>query len=100
MNQGQGLGSAAAQAGFARGAAMQEHSHALETGAGLGMGMKSAGVMGGQTSRIREVWRHNLESEFHILRQLVQKYPYVSMDAEFPGIVARPIGTFAGSKAE
>ena len=69
---------------------MQEHSHALE-GA---MGMKPA------AARIREVWRHNLEAEFHVLRQLIQKYPYVSMDAEFPGIVARPIGTFAGSKAE
>jgi CCR4-NOT transcription complex subunit 7/8 len=88
--QGQGLSSAAAQAGFARGAAMQEHSHALEGG----MGMKPG------TARIREVWRHNLDAEFHVLRQLIRKYPYVSMDAEFPGIVARPIGTFAGSKAE
>jgi CCR4-NOT transcription complex subunit 7/8 len=55
-----------------------------------------------------------------VLRHLVLKFPYVSMDAEFPGIVARPIGGtsarfydkvgmhpsltsiagFAGSKAE
>ncbi|SMR56720.1 unnamed protein product [Zymoseptoria tritici ST99CH_1A5] len=90
--QGQGLGSAAAQAGFARGAAMQEHSHQIDA---AGMGLKT-----GAAARIREVWRHNLESEMHILRQLIQKYPYVSMDAEFPGIVARPIGNFAGSKAE
>ncbi|CAK3935566.1 ribonuclease H [Lecanosticta acicola] len=88
--QGQGLGSAAAQAGFARGAAMQEHNNAMDVG----------GVKSGQAARIREVWRHNLDYEFHVLRQLVQKYPFVSMDAEFPGIVARPIGHFAGSKAE
>ncbi|EME43596.1 hypothetical protein DOTSEDRAFT_72832 [Dothistroma septosporum NZE10] len=90
--QGQGLGSAAAQAGFARGAAMQEHGHQMEAS---GMPIKT-----GAAARIREVWRHNLESEMHLLRQLVQKYPYVSMDAEFPGIVARPIGNFQGSKAE
>jgi CCR4-NOT transcription complex subunit 7/8 len=90
--QGQGLGSAAAQAGFARGAAMQEHGHQIDA---AGMGLKT-----GAAARIREVWRHNLESEMHTLRQLIQKYPYVSMDAEFPGIVARPIGNFAGSKAE
>lgn len=87
--QGQGLGSAAAQAGFARGAAMQEHSNAIDVG-----------VKSGQAARIREVWKHNLDHEFHMLRQLVQRYPFVSMDAEFPGIVARPIGHFAGSKAE
>lgn len=87
---GQGLGSAAAQAGFARGAAMQEGSQVE------GMGLPKTG----QAARIREVWRHNLDTEMHMLRQLVQKYPYVAMDAEFPGIVARPIGNFAGSKAE
>ncbi len=91
--QGQGLASVAAQQGFARGAAMQEHSHAAAE-AGL-LGVKS-GAMG----RIREVWRHNLDQEMAVLRQLIIKYPYVSMDAEFPGIVARPIGHFAGSKAE
>lgn len=90
--QGQGLGSAAAQAGFARGAAMQEHGHQIEA---AGIGMKT-----GAAARIRDVWRHNLDSEMHLLRQMIQKYPFVSMDAEFPGIVARPIGNFAGSKAE
>jgi CCR4-NOT transcription complex subunit 7/8 len=91
--QGQGLASVAAQQGFARGAAMQEHSHAAAE-AGLG------GVKSGMIGRIREVWRHNLEQEMAVLRQLIIKYPYVSMDAEFPGIVARPIGHFAHSKAE
>ncbi|KAK3075232.1 CCR4-NOT core DEDD RNase subunit [Teratosphaeriaceae sp. CCFEE 6253] len=89
---GQGLASVAAQQGFARGAAMQEHTHQAEAA--------SLGLKSGAPGRIREVWSHNLEQEFAILRQLILKYPYVSMDAEFPGIVARPIGNFLGSKAE
>jgi len=90
--QGQGLASVAAQQGFARGAAMQESTHQAEAA--------SMGIKSGAVGRIKEVWRHNLEAEFAMLRQLITKYPYVSMDAEFPGIVARPIGNFAGSKAE
>jgi len=57
---------------------MQEHTaHQLEAAS---MDSKS-----GANSRIRQVWRHNLEQEMAVLRQLIIKYPYVSMvRCQFP----------------
>lgn len=49
------------------------------------------------TDQIRDVWNYNVEEEFNKMREVVEKYPFIAMDTEFPGVVARPIGEFKSS---
>jgi len=40
---------------------------------------------------IVNVWADNLKEELGKMMEIVDKYPYIAMDTEFPGIVARPV---------
>lgn len=59
---------------------------------------QSAAILPEDTAfHIKDVWADNLEEEFKVIRIVVQKYNWVAMDTEFPGVVARPVGEFRDS---
>lgn len=75
-----GFGSQGARMGFAHGpmSGLQQPQHAGQMQHNALMEHPS---MRTQTNRgrIREVWKHNLHEEMAVLRDLVDKYPYIAM---------------------
>lgn len=47
---------------------------------------KNVGTMpSGETLRVREVWHKNLDMEMRIIESIVEDFPFLAMDTEFPG---------------
>lgn len=43
---------------------------------------------------IINVWSHNLKEEIAKIQEIIDDFPFIAMDTEFPGVVARPVGCF------
>ncbi|KAI5926398.1 ribonuclease H-like domain-containing protein [Camillea tinctor] len=90
-----GFASQAARTGFQQAAQLQQQHHPHQQSHNMAT-ERSARAGGGGKGRIRDVWKHNFEEEMALLMDLVEEFPYVAMDTEFPGIVGRPMGNFRG----
>lgn len=49
----------------------------------------------GETLRVREVWSENLDAEFELIRNVVEEFPYIAMDTEFPGAFTQVLAVIA-----
>lgn len=95
-----GLGSHAARLGFSQGATLQQHHQQQQQ---QHHPQQSHGVMvdhptRNQTKgRIREVWKHNLHEEMAVLRDLIERYSYISM-VRFECFQVAAVDTSKGEK--
>ncbi|KAF7702940.1 CCR4-NOT transcription complex subunit 8 [Cucumispora dikerogammari] len=44
---------------------------------------------------ILDVWNDNLEEAIRLISEHIEFYNYVSIDTEFPGVLAKPVGNFS-----
>jgi CCR4-NOT transcription complex subunit 7/8 len=79
---GAGLASQEAQMRFAHGAALQQQQAQQQQAQESGVS-RPAGVSG----RIRDVYANNLNQEMAIIREMVRKYPYVSMVSIYEAVM-------------
>ncbi|KAH9361214.1 hypothetical protein HPB48_001572 [Haemaphysalis longicornis] len=47
-----------------------------------------------ETRGLRDVWAFNLDQELRTIGRVVQRYKFVAMDTEFPGVAFKVIGDF------
>lgn len=52
----------------------------------------------GSTSCIRDVWSSNLRHEMSQISAVVEKYRFISLDTEFPGVVVTPLQCARGNE--
>ncbi|KAI6092441.1 CAF1-domain-containing protein [Hypoxylon rubiginosum] len=90
-----GFASHAARSGFQHAAQLQQQQHPHSQSHSMGS-ERQARTGSAAKTRIREVWKHNFEEEMTMLMNLLDDFPYIAMDTEFPGIVGRPMGNFRG----
>ncbi|KAK6843707.1 CCR4-NOT transcription complex subunit 7 [Apiospora arundinis] len=86
-----GLNSHAARMGFQQAAQLQQqqqHPHQQSHAMGGDHSTRQAG----NRSRIRDVWRNNMDEEVDLLQELIDDYQYVAMSS--PVSFGRPMGNF------
>lgn len=76
-----GFASHAARSGFQHAVQLQQQQHPHQQSQALGV-ERPTRAGGPGKARIRDVWKHNLEEEMALLRELVEDYPYIAMVRE------------------
>ncbi|KAL3566883.1 hypothetical protein D5086_032298 [Populus alba] len=69
----------------------------LACGVCLGLNFKMSVMHNKDSIFIKKIWSYALEREFKLILNIIDGFPYIAMDIEFPGIVLRPVRFFKTS---